>query len=288
MLLHSQALILPSVRTACKDSAVSFQQQPQHQHQSTKKQPTMTTTTTRPQQSEESLLLTTELLLHRLHSGLGIAGGARGSLTKAASKRSVTDLKLQQLELIKLLFTSQRQAAELTALEQAAQAQRQQQAEKTSSTPSVKSIPELRTELARLEQVQSCLQEYEALAKLTVGRHAVSEHQLQQDIRAMEVQHARAVQELQQLTAACHVRQNQFHALQQCLQDLQQSLQEQPLTLHPHELARVQAAAAENSAASTEDDDDVMDVDEGEAKPQQGDTTTTMEEDEGELLYGDL
>ena len=219
----------------------------------------------------EETLLTTDLLLHRLHSGLGIAGGARGSLTKAASKRSVTDLQLQQIEITKLLLTSQRNATEVAQLENA------QQQQQPTVVPTVKTIPELRSELGRLEQVQSCLEEYEALAKLTVGRHTVSEHKLQQDIQELESQHARALQELHQLTAAGRVRHAQFHALQHCLQDLQQSLQEQPLTLQPHEL--------EQTAAASNDEDESMDMEEEETKQP---VQEHVEDDEGELLYGDL
>jgi len=221
-------------------------------------------------------LLTTDLLLHRLHAGLGIAGGARGSLTKcAASSHSKTDLQLQQIELTKLWLTVQRNAAELKELEQ------QQQAATTASAQEAQqqspSMAELRSELERLRQVQSCLQEYEALAKLTVGRHTVSETKLQSKVQQMEEETKKAVADLQQLRAACRVRQGQFHVLQQCILDLQQSLQE-PVVLQENELE--QAAAAQD-----DDDVDAMDVDEGGAKQPPKD----MEDDEeGELLYGDL
>jgi len=222
-------------------------------------------------------LLTTDLLLHRLHAGLGIAGGARGSLTKcAASSHSKTDLQLQQIELTKLWLTVQRNAAELKELEQqqaastttaSAQAQQQKQP----------SMAELRSELERLRQVQSCLQEYEALAKLTVGRHTVSETKLQSKVQQMEEETQKAVADLQQLRAACRVRQGQFHVLQQCILDLQQSLQE-PVVLQENELE--QAAAQDDDV-----EEDVMDVDEGDAKQPPKD----MEDDEeGELLYGYL
>lgn len=248
--------------------------------------------------SKESLL-TTDLLQHRLNTGLGIAGGARGSLTKCAvqllssgnndlttnnnssSKAAtlVTDFRLQQIEMTKLVLTVQRNELELKSI-------MEEEETAVTSTNSDGDIKSLRNELHLQRQVQSCLEEYEALAKLTVARHAVSEHKLQQDIKKIEVAHAAALTDLQAAAAACMIRQSQFHLLQQCLQDLKQSLNE-PLDIQPGEMERAAAAEIVSGGAESSadvDDGNKMDVD----VPIETNPSNEEEEDEDGELYGDL
>ena len=245
-------------------------------------------------------LLTTELLLHRLHAGLGIAGGGRGSLTKCATtvlrqqqqqgddadlqqqqQAAITEFQLQQLELTKLFLGVQRNAAEIRQLEEEAQTRNEattnQSAAQTQTTASdnVASLSALRSELARLQQVQSCLQEYEALARLTVGgRHTVSEHLLQKTVSEMEAQQRQAHAQWRAAAAVGRVRQAQVQCLQQCLADLQQSVVPQDsndsssatpiIVLEPHELEQVEREAAEENHNDQEEDggDDPMEEEE--------------------------
>lgn len=217
--------------------------------------------------SKDDSLLTTELLQHRLNAGLGIAGGSRGSLTKCAAlalagsaEAAGHELQLQQLEMMKLVLTVERNQQEIEQLKN----------QPTASADS-KTVTELRNELDLVQRVKSCLEEYEALAKLTVHSHAVSEHHLQSELKSIQEKHEKAVEDLQKAEAECRIRQGQFHLLQQCLQDLKQSLS-QPLELQPHELEQAV------------DKVDKMDVDE---EPKNDDSDDD-DDDEEEGLYEDL
>lgn len=279
-------------------------------------------------------LLTTDLLLHRLHTGLGIAGGARGSLTKCATSilrdsvkggdgggdtttnsssisSSITELQLQQLEMTKLFLATKRNAAEIHRLEQEQQQQQQvvsmhttittdmEQANSNTSTDSRNAtIVDLRNELEYVQQKKLCLEEYEAMAKLIVEGHCNSTQELKQQIANVEAQQRQADTDLSQATAACKIRQAQFHALQQCIADLSESLQERPFVLQPEEVEKstttnnpIGVAGDFENGNHTDTTTDNMDVDKDEkveevvvmdAKPE------GEEEDERDMLYDDL
>ena len=249
--------------------------------------------------------LTTEVVLHRLHAGLGIAhGGRRGSLTRAATsvlrqqqqqgdggeeegrqhdeaassggEDVAMEFRLQRLELTKLLLAVRRNEEEIGRFErqQAASASAAQPPGadgQEGRRPSSGGTARLRSDLDRLRQVQSCLEEYEALAKLTVGRHAVSEHELQRSVAEAERRRSAAQSELRRLSAACRVRGAQVGCLRQCVADLQRSLGG-PLELREGELEGEEGG-----------DGDPMQVEEQEDEPGGGD-----EKEEEDMLYGDL
>lgn len=204
----------------------------------------------RPEEKES--LITTPLLQHRLAIGLGIAGGARGSLHKCATQLAeqlhrleeggaadaggtntssslLVDLQLQQIEMTKLLLQYQRNERLVIRLEQeeeeeSAANKNASAASNTERSTTRSSNQQLRQELKKEQELHTCLREYEALATLTVSQHDVSEYALQKEWNDTDAQHQAALVELQAASNFCRVRYSQFHLLQQCLQDLKHSL----------------------------------------------------------------
>lgn len=206
-------------------------------------------------------LLTPQVLQNRIDAGLGVKGGARGSFTKVVDELQMTEsgapcvhLELFRLELRKLFLIHQRNQREIERL----------RAE--NDTPiDVSPVSELRAERNRMKTVAACLGEYEALAKVIVEKHTVSEHALQLELQDLQNRMSTIQEQADEARAAARVRSSQFHLLQQCINDLNSSL-EQPLRLEEEEkqVARNERATKPEATA--------MDVD---------------EEEEGEL-YGDL
>jgi hypothetical protein len=190
----------------------------------------------------------------------------------------LTDLSLQQIEMTKLILQVQRNEQEL---------QRYQQESDVESIVEVSggtsSNIELRQLLLRQQQVKLCLDEYEAMAALTVSQHVASEHSLRFDYDNLERQHAEALRDLDRATAACHIRASQFHLLQQCIQDMKHPIDSDhpapdqgvvlPTLPSNAKLDAIQANAAANSHVP-----DRMEIDEADA---------AHNDEEGEL-YGDL
>jgi hypothetical protein len=244
-------------------------------------------------------LLTNSLLQHRLSVGLGIAGGARGSLHKCAmqlvataSKSAsaddatatlpsllLTDLSLQQIEMTKLILQVQRNEQELQRYQQESDAESSVEVSGGNSSSNI----ELRQLLLRQQQVKVCLDEYEAMAALTVSQHVASEHSLRFEYDNLERQHAEALRDLDRATAACHIRASQFHLLQQCIQDMKHPIDSDnsapdhgavvPTLPSIAKLDAIPANAAVNSHVP-----DRMEIDEADA---------AHNDEEGEL-YGDL
>jgi hypothetical protein len=248
-------------------------------------------------------LLTNSLLQHRLSVGLGIAGGARGSLQKcavqlaaAASKSAsqdetapttlpsllLTDLSLQQIEMTKLILQVQRNEQELQRFQQEADTENAMDVSGANN-----SNIELRQQLLRQQQVKVCLDEYEATAALTVSQHVASEHSLRLEYENLERQHAEALRDLERATAACHIRASQFHLLQQCIQDMKQPIDSDPVPPDHGVVVAPTGTLSVNSTTKLHDapvnaavnsDPDRMEVDEADA---------AHNDEEGEL-YGDL
>jgi hypothetical protein len=258
-------------------------------------------------QSKDALL-TNSLLQHRLSVGLGIAGGARGSLHKCAVQLAavasatkgeaattatlpsllLTDLSLQQIEMTKLIFQVQRNEQELQRFQQEADAESSMEISGAYNS----SNAELRQQLLRQQQVKLCLDEYEAMATLTVSQHVASEHSLRLEYQNLQEQHAAALRDLERATAASHIRASQFHLLQQCIQDMKQPIDSDSALLQPDHGVVVAAASTGASSfanstakldapvvnAAVNSDPDRMEVDEAD---------TAHNDEEGEL-YGDL
>lgn len=228
-------------------------------------------------------VITNEILQTRLLAGLGIKGGARGSLTRcvarlgdvqhaaAESQEEAADalqreLEHQQIEMTKLLLTLQRNQMELRVVQKETEACRKQaESERTV-------VEEKRTELQQQLEVTACEREYDALAKLCANRHPTSRRVLQQQLGAVTKQCQQTKVELQTSKAQVQVRQAQFQLLMQCILDLKQSLTE-PLDVKIDEKDADESEEEEGQANESEN----MDVE-----------TTEQQKNEDEDLYEDL
>jgi hypothetical protein len=199
--------------------------------------------------------LTPEIYQQRLSAGLGLAGGARGSLTRTVGKLThwqqqqqqaaattdngdgddnardnlVRELQLMELEMTKLILMHQRQELEL-----------RQASKNNDSSIGIGStgsgddelatnraaVQELLNQTKQAANTQSCLTEYESLALLAVQRHPVSSRALQDQFKAVQDDFEATEKALIKATADVAVRNAQFHSLMQTLLDLKQSLTE--------------------------------------------------------------
>ena len=190
---------------------------------------------------------TPDIYQQRLSAGLGLSGGARGSLTRTVGKlidwqqqqqqqaadatdqddgesardNLVRELQLMELEMTKLILMHQRQQLELR---------------EASKINDLSGDDELATNRAAVEELldqtkqaastQSCLTEYESLAVLAVQRHPVSSRALQDQLKAVRDEYEETGKALGKATADVAVRNAQFQSLMQSLLDLKQSLTE--------------------------------------------------------------
>jgi hypothetical protein len=186
----------------------------------------------------------------RLSAGLGLAGGARGSLTRTVGKLTdwqhyqqeqqqqaaettdqddgessrdnlVRELQLMELEMTKLILMHQRQELELR--EASKRNDRNGDDELATNRAAVE---ELLDQTKQAASTQSCLTEYESLAVLAVQRHPVSSRALQDQLKAVQDEYEDTEKALTKATADVAVRNAQFQSLMQSLLDLKQSLTE--------------------------------------------------------------
>jgi hypothetical protein len=193
---------------------------------------------------------TPEIYQQRLSAGLGLAGGARGSLTRTVGKLTdwqqqqqqqaaettakdagddgessrdnlVRELQLMELEMTKLILMHQRQELELR--EASKMNDRNGDDELATNRAAVE---ELLDQTKQAASTQSCLTEYESLAVLAVQRHPVSSRALQDQLKAVQDEYEETEKSLAKATADVAVRNAQFQSLMQSLLDLKQSLTE--------------------------------------------------------------
>jgi hypothetical protein len=184
----------------------------------------------------------------RLSAGLGLAGGARGSLTRTVGKLTdwqqqqqqqqtaettdkddgetsrynlVRELQLMEVEMTKLILMHQRQELELR--EASKMNDRNGDDELATNRAAVE---ELMDQTKQAASTQSCLTEYESLAVLAVQRHPVSSRALQDQLKAVQDEYEETEKALAKATADVAVRNAQFQSLMQSLLDLKQSLTE--------------------------------------------------------------
>jgi hypothetical protein len=194
---------------------------------------------------------TPEIYQQRLSAGLGLAGGARGSLTRTVGKLTdwqqqqqqqqqqqadettdqddgessrdnlVRELQFMELEMTKLILMHQRQELEL------------REASKMNDLPgddelatNRAAVEELLDQTKQAASTQLCLTEYESLAVLAVQRHPVSSRALQDQLKAVQDEYEETEKALGKATADVAVRNAQFQSLMQSLLDLKQSLTE--------------------------------------------------------------
>jgi hypothetical protein len=274
------------------------------------------------------LLLSEQILQRRIDAGLAIAGGGRGSLTKALLTTSSSNnnrtapalllhLEMTKLALIVkrnelLLQKCRRQEQEQVEVEEDSAAMKnnstgssatspplsqrlrtkkqqpsQSQSQKpppppdttTTVTNSSSSTTSMQQKLVTAKAVHGCWQSYEGLATAIVQKHVVSEAQLHQDIGIIDGALVSAQEQLQQAQATARTRAAQCHLLQQCVQDLQQSVVEEEQTIIVKEGCSDPDNTAEGKKSSNSKD--LLDSDGDAVMKDDGD------DEEGEL-YGDL
>lgn len=140
------------------------------------------------------------------------------------------------------------------------------------------SVQELRRELQQAQLAQSCLEEYESLAKMTSSRHPTSRRILQSNVQAVEAELKETQHKLGTLHGQLQVRRAQFQLLMQSMLDLKQSLQE-PLELDEGEKQQQD----DDSKMQIDDMEGTLTTKKGEEKPEEGE-----EDDNDEALYNDL
>ena len=278
-------------------------------------------------------------LERRITVGLAIKGGSRGSLTRCVGRlgqyvsRAAKEEKeeavavasmeeeetqdntvmaetarvalereihLLHLEMTKTVLQAQRQRAEVDALSLSLNDNETQGNETTDATTTMaKKVQELRHAHVLAQAAAACRLEYEALAKVAVTRYPTSRQSLQQQMETTNTALQQATETLQTLQAEITVRQKQFASLMQCLHDLQQSLQETPLVLEPHEKGAAtttqqeeeqQQQGTHKEAADNEEQAVVaMDVDTPQKKSGSNNENDADVDDEEEgALYEDL
>jgi hypothetical protein len=265
--------------------------------------------------SSASLVLSEPLLQRRLDAGLAIAGGARGSLTRAlhgynataSTNTSSAASQLLQLEMTKLALILQRnermlekcraEEAEVQAAAAAATATTGHSSATT--TNNTNDITTMRQRLVTARTVHSCWQNYEGLATAILQKHVVSESRLLADLQMVESQYATTQNALQKAQLTAKTRAAQCHLLQRCVLDLQQSVVEEEEEEEGEEKdhrgggSKKMAAGGERPVETTtkkgagDNSGQKMDGD-GDAVMKDAAAAVEDDDEEGELLYGDL
>lgn len=158
--------------------------------------------------------LSEQILQRRLDAGLAIAGGSRGSLTKALTTPS--SAPLLHLEMTKLALIIQRNESLL---------QKCREESNVDSTMN-DSMQDQRNKLETAKAQFDCWQTYEGLATAIMQKHVISEAQLNFDIAEIDMEYTKTKEKLEKARATASTRAAQCHLLQQCVQDLKQSVDE--------------------------------------------------------------
>lgn len=251
--------------------------------------------------------LSNETIQSRLVTGASSKGGARGSLTRCATKLGLlhaklnapggsTDQEIQavkeelkrevrlfQVEMRKWMIMIQSAEKEL----QDVTTQEQQMASAVEEKQ--KEIQELRNQAAKVARTRICWQEYETLAKL--ARQRSPRRVLQAKMEKANADLEKTKRQLYETAAESKVREKQFHLLIQCMLDLKRSLGEAveipPMKKKEEETeeddgkedeAEAEAEDAKPEAAKVENPDD-----DGGVQPME-----TQEEEDDDDLYGGL
>lgn len=186
--------------------------------------------------------LSNETIQRRLLTGASSKGGARGSLTRVATKlghlhaklnarggstdqeiQAVKDelkreVRLFQVEMRKWMIMIQSAEKEL----QDVTSQEQEMAAAVEEKQ--KEIQELRDQAAKVARTRICWQEYETLAKL--ARQRSPRRVLQVKMEKANADLEKTKRQLYETAAESKVREKQFHLLIQCMLDLKRSLGE--------------------------------------------------------------
>lgn len=189
-------------------------------------------------------IITTDIVQHRLQTGVGhiSGGGGRGSLTKCVSvlsnviqhcnnddtdsgsntiqEQMIRELKLQELELLKLSYIVERNQKEIDLMETCSTSDTTD----NNTTDDDNDIQLLRNELRLQQQIQMCYNEYETIATIIIKRHSISCYTLQQQMEDLDAKLQNVQTQLNSALNTEHVRECQFQLLQHCINDMKQSL----------------------------------------------------------------
>lgn len=219
-------------------------------------------------------------LEQRITAGLALKGGSRGSLTRcvgrlgqlaaalddhaptsdAARLALQREIQIMHVEIVKLVLVAQRQRAELDALPAT-------QAEVDRTT-----VQDLRTARQRARDQVACQREYETLAKVAATRYPTPRRVLQAKLATVDAESDAAATQLAALEAETRLREAQFAALVQCLQDFKQSLTEP-----------VEASEAVNNTTEAMEVDQPMSDNKGDKEDQEEEND---DDEEGALYEG--
>jgi hypothetical protein len=259
------------------------------------------------QVNSNTIPLTYETLELRLAIGATSQNGARASITRCAVKLGqhvhndnndsdedtknssiLRELELAHLEMNKLYYMIHRHNhQDMKQLDDLMHADddADDTSETTTATTTREVVAALQKQLASMKSQQSCLEEYETLAKLAVSRHSVPRKTLQQQMDAVQQELDATSSSLRTLDGEHGVRRSQFQLLMQSMLDLKQSLGE-PLQLTEEERLG-NAENAQGGDAMGMDDQAVAGSTAADAGANSGDDAQEMDEDDG-ALYNDL
>ena len=197
--------------------------------------------------------ITQELLQFRLDTGnMGKMGGQRASLTKCAQTlgagkfQDLNELQLFELEMTKLMLGQQQRQHQVNI-----NAQNLQNAQDKISALQ-KSVLESAKEANHILSQRHATQEYEALSKLILEKHPVSQEELQKEIAEIKAQSTNLDQEINNTQATQEVCSAQFSLLIQYMNDLKRSLKEDKTD---------KKQSPTNQGKQPSDGDDAMDID---------------------------
>jgi hypothetical protein len=197
-------------------------------------------------------LITTEMLQYRLDTGVITKNsGQRSSLTRCVQKfgnfqsklaaasnnddndnrPDTEDIESSKDDLIRELSLFELEMTKLILYQQHLETQIQRN--NTSQHELVKQIQDLTNEIrestskaSRGREIQSCMSEYEALAKLINGKHPISCEELQNKIDLAKQEATRVDNEIIQKDKVLNIREAQYQLLVQYMLDLKRSLKE--------------------------------------------------------------
>ena len=240
--------------------------------------------------------LTNETIQQRLITGASSKGGARGSLTRCATKYGILsarirsggaseediqslrdelkrEVKLFQVEMHKwftMIQSAEKELKDITAKEEAIAKEVEEKQQE---------IQELRAQAVQVARTRKCWQEYETLAKL--ARQRSPRRVLQAKMEKANADVEKTKKQLYKISSESKIREKQFHLLIQCMLDLKRSLGES-IEIPPQK--------KEETEKEEEDDEKEEEVEKEQsvAKDDDGDAQPMETEEDEDDLYGGL
>lgn len=237
--------------------------------------------------------LNNETVQQRLLTGASIKGGARGSLTRCATKFGLLTAKLKTSEKennaeVEAIKEELKREVKLFRIEmhkwivmvQSAEKELQQSfswEQKIAANVEKKQqeIQELRAQAAKVARTRKNWQEYETLAKL--ARQRSPRRVLQAKMEKVNSDLEKTKKQLYETAAESKVREKQFHLLIQCMLDLKRSLGE-AIEIPPEKKIEAEEEEEEEEEKEGKNND----------KIEKEDGIEPMETEDADDLYGGL